>query len=502
VNRYPVLTVCLAVFWATLGTGRQFDLQPAGSKSTSSIVPYRFVVKDLGTFGGPHGQVNDDSVVLNDAGVVAGAADTAIADPTCFDSPYCFVMHAFRWQAGTLTDLGSLPYGANSYAIAINRQGAVAGISENGLVDSTTGITIFHAALWQNGHIHDLETFGGSFSLPNDLNNLGQVVGGAQNLTPDPFNFGDIVGLPSSTQWRAAFWANGKMIDLGNLEKGHEAFAEFINEQGQIAGDAFTNSVVNAGTGYPTVAPFLWENGRMRNLGTLGGHLGTVIALNNRGQVTGQSNLAGDAALHPFLWDHGVLRDLGSLGGSFSVPHWMSETGIVVGESSLPGDDDYRAWVWKNGVLTNLGSLDDDPCSRALGVNSLGQVVGDSFSDCDEMDRPWFWDGSGPIIDLNDLVPPHAGFHLRKPDFINERGEIAGLVDYPNGDRHPVLLIPCDQVKGAPAGCEPSAQAVLAASADLPGRSSSVASSTHPVAIATSVAASTRFRHRLRYRPQ
>jgi hypothetical protein len=57
------------------------------------------------------------------------------------------------------------------------------------------------------------------------------------------------------------------------------------------------------------------------------------------------------------------------------------------------------------------------------------------------------------------------------------------LVDYPNGDRHAMLLIPCDQVKGAPAGCQPSAQAVLAASGGSRGNSSSASLSVHPAEI-------------------
>ena len=57
---------------------------------------------------------------------------------------------------------------------------------------------------------------------------------------------------------------------------------------------------------YENVSPlgsFLWEDGRMLNLGTLGGNYGVPNDLNNRGQVVGQSNLAGDLTYHPFYWD-------------------------------------------------------------------------------------------------------------------------------------------------------------------------------------------------------
>jgi len=48
--------------------------------------------------------------------------------------------------------------------------------------------------------------------------------------------------------------------------------------------------------------PFLWENGRMMDLGTLGGTCGFPLALNNSGQVVGVSNLPGDLTTHAFLW--------------------------------------------------------------------------------------------------------------------------------------------------------------------------------------------------------
>jgi len=58
----------------------------------------------------------------------------------------------------------------------------------------------------------------------------------------------------------------------------------------------------------------------MADLGTLGGTMGFATAINNRGQVVGQSNMAGDQTAHPFLWGRGKLKDLGTLGGLSAPP--------------------------------------------------------------------------------------------------------------------------------------------------------------------------------------
>ena len=67
---------------------------------------------------------------------------------------------------------------------------------------------------------------------------------------------------------------------------GPDALAGWLNDRGQVAGWSLTDSMANPATGIPTQHPFLWENGRMKDLGTIGGTAVYLINnLNERGQI-------------------------------------------------------------------------------------------------------------------------------------------------------------------------------------------------------------------------
>jgi probable HAF family extracellular repeat protein len=428
---------------------------------------HHYKLIDLGTFDGPNSG-NNASVIMNKAGTLVGFADTLTPDPyapNCFFD--CFVSHAFEWRNGFLTDLGPLPGGSSSYTNAINSNGQIVGFSQNGLIDPILGIPEFVATVWQGGRVIDLGTFGGGFSIATANNDLHQVVGCALNdvleaFTPTTMDAFYGLGF-EPRQLRAFRWQGKRLQDLGTLG-GLDACAVWINDLGQITGTSFTNSIANPATGLPTLDPFLWENGRMLDLGTLGGTVGRALMINNRGQVIGQSSLAespgacttGDSltsGCHAFLWDRGILKDLGTLGGNFSIPNWINDAGEIAGVASNQNEQAVFAFVWNKGVMTNLGTLEGDCFSQAFAINAEDQVVGQSISCDGSTARAVLWE-AGQIIDLNVFVPPGSGLQLSDPKIINEAGKIVleGLLS--NGDQHSVVLIPCDENHPNVEGCD------------------------------------------------
>lgn len=426
---------------------------------------YRLI--DLGTFGGPAAFVNSSdggfefAAMLNNQGTVVGWADTSMTDsnPTPI-MPFDFIAHAFQWRRGTLTDLRTLPGGNNSVAVSISANGLIVGLSENGLVDPLLGFLEVNAVLWKDGEIINLGTLeGGHVSAAFSVNSRGQVAGVFFNSTPDQFEFG--------FQEKAFLWQNGVMEDLGTLG-GPNARADYINERGQVAGHSDVTMATNPSTGLRTNHAFIWENGAMLDLGTLGGTLSSEAALNSRGQVAGGSNLPGDVGCpnsclsHPFLWDEGQLTDLGTLGGDSATAFWLNDAGEVVGPSNTVGDQAVHSFLWKNGVMTDLGTVGNDLCSWASGINSQGQIVGLS-NNCQDDLHAFLWEKGGPMIDLNTRIAHNSGVNLVNAYYINDRGEIAAGGIISNGDAHVFLLVPCDGSHANTGGCDESNKDITSA---------------------------------------
>ena len=465
---------------------------------------HHYKLFDIGTLGGPVSTFPS----LSNRGVVAGwSATPKPLTPTSnpficggIDGLAPFITVAYKFDDGVMTDLGALP-GANNCSIpfGVNNRGEIVGASENGQVDPLMGVNQQRAVVWKDGKIADLDSLGGNQNQALFINDHGQIVGLSQNTIPDPFSLYDFLlrlGVPGpndGTQTRAVLWQHEQIRDLGTLG-GPDAWASFINESGRIAGFSYTSSTPNPITGIPPLNPFLWEppspgfpNGRMLDLGSLGGAFGFPSGLNNRGQVIGGSGVASspgacsfenfnnfrnsNVGCDVFLWSQGKLIDLttSTVGGSPQSAYGISEKGEIVGGAVFPNAP-FDAYFWKSGLATDIGTLPHDCFSEAYAINSRGQVVGDSFSCSGTFNlfhHAFLWE-DGAIFDLNNLIPPHSPLTLvgvgplsEAVSPLNDRGEIAGVgvpagctAEFVDFCGHTFLLVPCDEDHPNIEGCE------------------------------------------------
>ena len=449
-----------------------------GAQEKQDHKHHHYQLIDLGTFGGPTSRNDGIYPPLNNEGSGIGMADTTTPDPFYpnfnplllpggASDPYIF--RAFESDHGELVALEPLPGGYSAWPTSISQSGLIAGTAINGALDPITGYPEETAVFWHRGKITNLGTLGGYESGAGMVNSRGQVTGFSGNAIPDP---NSLFGL--GTQTRAFLWdeRNG-MQDIETLG-GLDAASPFINERGQIAGFSYTSDMA--------VDPFLWEppserhpNGKMIDLGSLGGTSGGEgdgVALNNRGQVVGASNIAGDLYAHPFLWTApGPMRDLGTLGGPGGVANAINEAGEVVGFADLPAGagSSTDAFLWKKGEMTDLGVLAGHCFSGAFSINAKTQVTASSFPCDGSPAHAVLWENSGPMVDLNDLV---SGADVTLTgSFINDRGEITAGGVLANGDLHIFLLIPCDENHPGVEGCD---YTMVEASVTVPRSSSAV----------------------------
>jgi probable HAF family extracellular repeat protein len=435
---------------------------------------YKFI--DLGTLGGPHsyGSVNGVGFrLLNNSGVVASFADLSTPDPNqgygCY-VPDCYQAHAFEWKYGAMTDLGALPMNNNSAAGSINARGWITGQSQSDTIDPVLGFPEFRGVLWKAGRIIDLGTLpGGTESLGIYVNDSGQVIGfSTVGTTQDPVGF---IGFPTHT----FVWEDGKKTDIGTLG-GADTFPGVDCGQApenEVVGGSTTSTTINPTTGLPDTDPFLWDHGKMIDLGSLGGTNGFATCANARGQIIGQSSLAANPGAcgypvnpvgpgcHAFLWHKGAITDLGTLGGDNSEAIWLNERGDIAGSADLPTPGLHDAVIWKHSQIHDLGTVPGDPCSRAYGINSRDQVVGTS-TDCHITLHGFVWQDRGLMMNLNALIQRGTGYQLTNAIDINDRGEIlamaAPLGSTPDEDLgHIAVLIPCDDDHSGIDDCDYSA---------------------------------------------
>lgn len=320
-----------------------------------------------------------------------------------------------------ITDLGSLG-GVESYGWGINASGQVTG-------SSLTNGGKYHAFVYSNGVMRDIDTLDSEYSVGHGINVNGQVTG--FNLTP-------ISGQNTS---QAFLYSNGVMT---NLWPGTKAYG--INSVSQIAG--YWSS---AGTPFAS----LIENGTLTELTVFGQRVPSEsLAINDNGQVTGWSIFSPYGDRHAFIYSEGTMTDIGTLGGRGSFGSAINSKGEITGSSYTPPmQTSYccapviqeHAFIYSNGQMIDLGSWGGS--SHGKGINDNGQVVGIAYYGYDAYgnDRA-FVTQNGIMTDLNTLVDSTSGWYLRGATGINNNGQITGYGSNNLGQQHAFLLTPLSLV--------------------------------------------------------
>jgi probable HAF family extracellular repeat protein len=324
-----------------------------------------------------------------------------------------YTMHAELWRDGAAKSLGTL--GGPNSAVAWpnrNQHGLIVGIAETAQMQPlgeqwSCYLAVFFVGdghvcrgfVWRNGVMSSLPTLGGDNGFATGVNDVGQIVGWAENTTHDP-TCNEFTNTHQVLQFEAVMWVRDaddsqyRALALPPYAGDLDGAATAINQWGTAVGiSGICDGAIGGGTAQHMV---MWRSGRVvRSLPTLGGaYWNTPMDINNLGDVAGFSDLPGDgptfgqANFHAFFWSQRPYAcsgrvvtgtcDLGTLApGDVSEALGVNDWGQVVGVSLPSG----HAFLWQNGIMTDLNSLVVPGTTNliltdAQDVNDLGEITG------------------------------------------------------------------------------------------------------------------------------
>ena len=376
----------------------------------------------------------------------------------------CF-SHAVGQASYKVTDLGINNSKDNfSMAMGLNNQGWVENMDgfvnppENSL---NTTVARGRAVININGVNIDLGTLGkadgNSWIDWGGINDRGEAVGMSETAVPDP-NGEDICGFGTFLTCVPFLWRDGHMSALPTVG-GNNGQASAINNRGEVVGFAETANADPTCPPTPSISAVLWTKGQAQALPLIGTDPdGFANGINNQGQAVGYSGNC-VAALHAVMWQHGTAFQLQDLGFPRSnIANAINNLGQSVGQVRRADGSARVAALWQpDGTLTVLDQLlcncilSGDPRSFATGINNLGQVVGSTFDSDNNWSHGFIWQND-VMTDLNTLIPADSNLFVISASNINERGQISGMAfvrSGPNtGNIHAYLATPVNEDLG------------------------------------------------------
>jgi probable HAF family extracellular repeat protein len=279
-----------------------------------------------------------------------------------------------------------------------------------------------------------LGTLGGKNSSINwnGINDPGEAVGMSETSVLDP-NGEDICGFGTHATCLPFLWQNGVMHALPTLG-GNNGQASAINNSGQVVGYA-ENGMVDSTCG-PAIMnnrvdqPVLWEKvegkEKAQPLFTIGNDPdGVAFGINNQGQAVGYSGTC-IAVNFAVLWENGSAIPLPDLGTPGAIAYAINGHNQIVGQA-VNSEGTALAAIWENNTVRSLGVLlPGDAAAFATSINNRGQVVGSSFDSSGNWSHGLIWE-KGRMFDLNQLFPATSNLYVISASNINESGQIAGM---------------------------------------------------------------------------
>jgi len=326
------------------------------------------------------------ALFVNGSGQIAGVSRTILG----YD-------RAFLWSADTGMVEVPAPAGFDSTPLALNASGGMVGSTgRTSFGTVTSGPSFF----WP-GSGTTFTDFGASLLV--SVNDVGQVLGFS-----DP---------------GAAFvWTGGTFATIP-AGPGVQIVPAALNIHGQVVGYYFPDAF--------TIHAFSWmpASAAIVDLGTLGGKSSQAVAVNASGQITGASNLTGDASAHAFRMTAGhKMDDLGALFGATD-----SSTAVAINANgAVTGTDSGHAFLYDN-KLHDLGDLGGTDL-QVWGINDLKDVVGWRLNPSTGPIAFVCFAG-GPMTDL----PAFPGQDSSQAFGINNSGDAVGNALLPDGQRRALV---------------------------------------------------------------
>lgn len=204
-----------------------------------------------------------------------------------------------------------------------------------------------------------------------------------------------------------AFSAPAYLVkDLGS-PAGASSWAAGINDRGDVTGA----SQITPGGQYRA---FVYSNGSFQFLETLAGwSMGSAI--NNLGEVVGASEGV-DGKLHAVVYLKGNPIDLG-IGSAYGI----NDSGDIVGQTET-------AFLHRNGTLFDLGSLGGTH-SVAYAINNSGEIVGASLMPNNSPARAFIYSNDS-MVNLGTLWSGGSSYAMA----INDNSVVAGY--YATANNH------------------------------------------------------------------